>query len=808
MKTLLQDLKYAVRMLLDKPAFTLIALITLMLGIGANTAIFSVVNAVLLRALPYNEPDRIALVWGTSERDSTDRNQNSFTDIADVRAQNKVFEEIAAYTGWQPVLSGSGEAERVAAMQVGDGFFKVMKSEPLLGRVFTNEEQQEGKDFVVVLSYGLWQRRFNGNANIVGQTIQLNSRTYTIVGVMPKEFNSLPTNLINAPAELYRPVAESYDNTQRDARHLRAIARLKQGVTIEQAQTEIAGFAKRLQKDYPASNTDRGMRVVSLPDDTIGNLKRSLLLLTVAVGFVLLIACANVANLLLARGVTRQREVAIRAALGAGRTRLIRQFLTESLLLAFLGGVLGVLLAWWGVSVITSLGAQVFPLLSNVAISKTVLAFTFGISLLTGLLFGLIPALQISKPDLNRTLKDGGRASGVGHKRLRNGLVVAEIALSLVLLVCASLLIRSVIRLQQVSPGFNTENLLTMSIGLPQVKYKDAQQRVNFFKQLDERLANLPGLESAGVTSVLPLSKSFDGRGIQIEGQTFPQGQNPDADMYVVTPGYLRAMQIPLVSGRLFNSQDTADAPQVALVTQSFASKIWNNENPIGKRIRLDGDSAQQKWRTVVGVIGEVKQYGLKTAPPIQFYLPQEQMGFSFMSLVVRTKTDDPASFTSSVRREIFAIDKDLPAFNVATMSDLIGEQMALQRFVTLLLGFFATVALLLAAVGIYGVISFMVTQRTQEIGVRIALGAQMKDVLKIVLGQGLLLTFIGVALGLVVSFFLMNLTKTLLFGISPTDPLTFAVVSLFLMVVAFAACLIPARKAARTDPIIALKYE
>ncbi len=809
MKSFRQDLKYSTRALLKTPVFAITAIITLALGIGANTAIFSVVHAVLLQSLPYNEAENLVVVWGVTRGNDNKRSQVSFTDVADFRTQNSVFEDIANFTSWRPILSGAGESERVSAMQVGDGYFKVMKAEALLGRTFTPEEQQDGKDFVVVLGYGLWQRRFGGDQNIVGKTIELNKRAYTIVGVMPQSFQSLPTTLVNETAELYRPVAEAYDNTQRDAQHLRAIARLKQGVTLEQAQVELTTIAQRLEQSYPDTNTGHGVNLVTLTEDTIGGLRRVLFILFGAVVFVLLIACANVANLLLTRAVTRQKELAIRAALGASRGRLIRQLLTESLLLSLSGGLVGALLAWWGVGLLETLGTQIFPPLAQVKVNLTVLLFTIFVSLITGFVFGLIPALQMSQLNVNQTLKESGRTTSLSRHRLHSGLVIAEIALSLILLVCAGLLIKTIMSLQNVNPGFNSENLLTMQIGLPFAKYPEEKQRTEFFRQLDERIKAIPGVESAGFTSVLPLSKNFDRRGLYVESKPVPTGQEPSADMYIVTPDFINMMQIRLLNGRLLTAQDKSDSQLVVLINEKMAGRLWNNEDPINKRISLSGGTPDTppRWRTVVGVVNDIKQYGLDKDVPMQFYVPQEQFGAGFMSLVVRTK-NDPTSLTASIRNEIFAYDKEQPAYDIKTMNQLIDDRMSLRRFTMFLLGLFATIALLLATVGIYGVISYAVTQRQHEIGVRMALGAQRSDILRMVVGQGLKLVLIGIGIGLIAVFALTRLLKSLLFDVSPRDPLTFVLISLLLMFVALIACYVPARRATKTDPIVALRYE
>jgi putative ABC transport system permease protein len=810
MGTLIQDIRYGARMLRKSPAITLVAVVSLALGIGANTAIFSVVNAILLKSLPYEDADRIVLVWGNIVAEGKDRSQVSATDVDDWRNQNNVFEEVTTYGSFQPIMTGNGEPERIPAMQVGDGYFKVMKGEPLLGRVFIPEEQEDGKDQVIVLSYGLWKQRFGGDPNVVGQTVLLSGRPYTIVGVMPVTFRPLPATLVAADAQYYRPVAEPHDEEQRASRHLRAIARLKPGVTLEQAQSEMNVIAGRLEREHPSHNTGYGVRLTTLREDTVGDLRPTLLLLLGAVAFVLLIACANVGNLLLARSAARQKEIAIRAALGAARVRLVRQLITESLLLSVLGGAAGLLLALWATSLIESLGAQVTPLLNGVEIDHRVLQFTILISLLTGIVFGLAPALHVSKPDLNESLKEGGRNSGAGSSRssLRRALVVSEVAMALVLLICAGLLIKSVMRLRNVSPGFNTENALTMNVNLPGAKYPKPATWVAFYDQIIERIESLPGVQSAGVTSVLPLSGNFDGRSLAVEDRPKPRGEEISVDLYIVTPGYLRTMAIPLMKGRALAEQDTDNQPLVALINETMAKELWPGEDPVGKRIKFPGSARNpQPWRTVVGVVNDVKQYGLDKKAPMQIYLPEAQYPTSFMTLVVRTSVE-PASMIAAIKSEILAAGPDQAVYDIRTIEQLLSESISLRRFAMMLLIIFGGVALTLAAVGIYGVISYSVTQRTHEIGIRLALGAGRRDVLKLVVGQGMMYALTGIAIGVAASFALTRLMASLLYGVSATDGATFILISLALTGVALGATFVPARRAMKVDPMVALRYE
>ena len=809
--TIGHDIRYAVRMLVKNPMFTFVAVISIAIGIGANTAVFSVINAVLLKSLPFKDPESLVLVWGNSENENRlqGRNQLSATDVADFRSQSSSFEEISTYTGWNPIMSGDTEAERIPAIQVGDGFFKAMRGTPALGRVFTAEEQEDGKDFVIVLGHALWQRRFNSDPNIVGKSVLLNSRPYTVVGVMGPDFQPLPASLVFPQGQFYRPIAEPYGEDYRSERHVRAVARLKPGVSVEQARSEMAVIAKRLEQEHPTTNRNQGSNVVSITEDTVGGMKRTLWLVFGAVVFVLLVACANVANLLLARASARYREISIRAAIGAGRGHLIRQLLTESLILSLLGGAVGLLLATWGTKVIETVASRVNPAFTNITIDTKTLLFTVTASVLTGLVFGLAPALQISKPNLAESLKDG-RSSGSSatRNRLRSALVVAEVAMTLVLLVCAGLLIRTVVRLRNVDTGFNSKNVLTMNIGLPGIKYPKPENVVSFYKQATERISALPGVKAAGITSVLPLSDNFDGRGLVVEDHPKPRGEEISVDLYVVTAGYLKAMEIPLRHGRSITDQDVTDSALVTLINQTMADQLWPNQDPIGRRIKFPGsDRNPQPWRTIVGVVNDVSQYSLDKKAPMQIYLPHSQFPTSFDNIVVKTESD-PASVLGAVRREILAIDKDQAVYNVVTLEQLHADSMSLRRFFMMLLIVFAVLTLILAAVGIYGVMSYVVTQRTQEIGIRMALGARTTDVLTLIVKGGIALALAGVGIGLVTAFALTRLMESVLFGVSPTDALTFVVGSFGLVTVAALACYIPARRATKVDPLVALRYE
>ena len=811
MTSILQDLRYGVRVLWNAPGFTLVAILALALGTGANTAIFSVVNAVILRPLPYESPNQLVRVGGENLR--TGHRMGSFSpqDFYDWQMRNRVFESIAAYDGWSPALTGTGEPERLEAARVSASFFSILRAQPVLGRAFLPGEDQPGNNMVAVLSHALWQRRFGSDPAIINRQITLNGASYTVVGVMPASFETPRfTNAILAEPELWAPFAPNLKDWTRDGRAVdAAVARLKPGVTLEQAAGEMKRIAAELEQQYPKSNTGQSVSVASLHESLVGKSRTALLVLLCAVGFVLLIACANVANLLLARAATRQKEIAIRTALGARRRRIVRQLLTESVLLAAVGGGLGLLLALWATDLLVARASDTIPRLSGAGVDAHVLVFTLIVSLLTGIAFGIAPALQASKPDLNEMLKEGGRTSALGGRgrRVRSLLVVAEVAVSLVLLIGAGLLLRSFLRLQEVKPGFDPEHTLTLEMFLPGIKYPEDYQHIAFYEQVLKRTRELPGVEAAGVVSVLPAAENYDRIGFSVEGEPPPPpGEGPDADRYMISSGYFQALAIPLQSGRQFDERDAADAQPVVIINETLARRYWSNPvDALGKRVRV-GDEGRP-WRTVVGIVGDVKQYGLDTPSTMQVYLPHQQSPSQQMTLVVRAG-GDPSSLTAAVRNEIWAFDKDQAVYNIRTMEQVLSKSIAQRRFNMLLLGVFAMVALLLATVGIYGVISYSVTQRTHEIGVRMALGAQGSDVLRMVVGQGMLLAVIGVGLGLVAAFALTRVISSLLFNVSATDPVTFAGISILLTAIALVACYIPARRATRVDPMVALRYE
>ncbi|MDE3137976.1 MAG: ABC transporter permease, partial [Acidobacteriota bacterium] len=750
-----QDVRYGIRRLAHSPGFTLVAMLTLALGIGANTAIFSVIDAVLLKSLPYPDSSRIVLVWGVEKVERKHRSQVSATDVMDWRKQNSVFEDVATYGNWYPTLTGHGEARRVPGMLVGDGYFDILRAKPVLGRTFLAEENVDGKDNEVVLSYGFWKHDMGGDPNIVGQSLVLSGRPHTIVGVLPSGFRSLPLSLLmGPPAQIYRPVGENYDNKMRSARHLRAIARLKPGVSVAQAQADMNVIASGLEQRYPADNSNYGVNVVPMQEDIVSGLRMALLTLFAAVGFVLFIACANVANLLLARSPLRQREVALRAALGAGPGRLLRQFLTESVLLSVTGGATGILLAIFGTSWIGEIGKRVFPALNGVEVNLPALGFTLAIALLTGVLFGIAPARRAARLNISGALNEGGRGSmSMGSAWLRDVLVVSETALALVLAVGAGLMIRSVAQLFDLNPGFSPGHLLTMNLSLPDAKYPKSGDRIAFYHSVIDKITSLPGVEAVGTTSVLPLGGNFDGRTIQIFDHPRPRGQEYSVDYYAVTPEYFRAMKIPLREGRFFTDGDRENSAPVVIVSETLARTIWPGEDPIGKRIRAPGEVPleQEPWSTVIGVVSDVKQWALDRPGTMQLYGPEWQVGFGWATLVVRAGVG-PVALSSSVLNVMHSLDPDEAAFDVRTMDQIVSDSIALRRLAMDLLASFAVMAMVLALVGIYGVISYSVAQRTSEIGIRMALGAQPRDVLGLVLRHGALLAFVGVAMGVILS--------------------------------------------------------
>jgi putative ABC transport system permease protein len=803
-----QDLRYGARTLIKQRGFSLIAVITLALGIGANTAIFSVVNAVLLRPLPYQNPDRLMMI-----RETKLPQYPEFAvapgNFLDWQKQNTVFEHLV---GTHPVsfnIIGTDDPERLRGMSISHDFCAMLGIRPQIGREFLPEEGQPGRNNVVILSHGLWQRRFGGDPNIINQTITLDKQSYTIVGVMPATFYFLERNY-----ELWTPMAFTPQQAQNRGGHTisRVIGQLKPGVTVDQARTELGALAEQLATQYPV-NEGWNVKLLPLLESTVSRIKPALLVLLGAVAFVLLIACANVANLLLARATGRQKEIAIRIALGAGRWRIIRQLLTESVLLSLVGGALGVLLAKWSLDVLIKLVPQNLPRMSDVALDGHVLIFSAAITLLTGVIFGLVPALQASKPNINETMKDGGRGSTEGGRPqlIRNALVVLEVALALVLLVGAGLITKSFMRLQQVDIGFNPDKALTVSVSLPKTKYPEQHQRAAFFEQLIEKVKSLPGVQSVGATALLPLSYEDLIGSFVIQGRApLPPGTIQPTNYYSVSTDYFTAMGIPLLQGRFFTERDLVNAPPVVVINETMVRKMFPDENPIGKRITFGNPDKNPTWVEIVGVVGDVKHYALDRETTMQTYGPHTQDSNSNMTLVVRT-SGDPTSLTPAIRSEVMSLDKEQPISAIGTLNQMVSTSIAQQQFSMLLFGIFAAVAMVLASIGIYGVLSYSVTQRTHEIGIRLALGAQVSDVLRMVIRQGMLLAVVGIACGVTVALALAKLTTSfsdLLYGVKATDPVTFAVIAIALLCVALLACYVPARRATKVDPMIALRGE
>ncbi len=801
MEILFQDLRYGVRTLLKNPAFTTIAVIALALGIGANSAIFSVVNAVLLRPLPFDQPEQLVLVWEKRPALGRVRNPASAPDFVDWRAQNQVFEDMAAFVGRGFNLTGGDEAERIDGAAVSPGMFRILRAQPRIGRAFQDDEDKPGQDSVVILSNGVWQRRFGADPDIAGKTVRLNDQSYTVVGVMPADF-TFP----NSSTEVWLPLTFSQDDLNSRGSHgLNVVARLKQGVTLEQAQENMDAIAGSLEQQYQV-NTGHGVNVFKLHEEVVANARPALFILLGAVALVLLIACANIANLLLARGSSRQKEIAVRTALGARRGRIVRQLLTESVLLALAGGLLGTLLAMQGLSLLLAVGADSIPRVKEIKLDPTVFAFTLVVSFLTGLVFGLVPALQASKPNLNESLKEGGRSASASfsRNRVRSLFVVAEVAICLVLLIGAGLMIKSFMRLTSIGTGFNSENVLAVNVALANSKYKEDQQVTSFYQQALSRISALPGVKSSATVAALPMSGSFGSRYFGIEGRPpQPPGQGFNANVNVSSPGYFQTLNIPLIAGRDFEERDVMKAPEVAIINQEMARRYWPDEDPVGKRLAVGNGP----WRTVVGVVGDVKQAALDAETRPEMFWPYYQMGLTFATIVVRT-TSEPEAMTAAVRSELQAIDKDLPVYKIKTMDQIVSESVSSRRLNMLLLGTFGGLALALAAVGLYGVMSYSVTQRTREIGIRMALGANSRDVMRLVVGQGVTLTLIGVAVGLGAAVGLTRLMSSLLFGVSATDSVTFIAISVLLTGVASMASYIPARRAMKVDPMIALRYE
>jgi putative ABC transport system permease protein len=809
MQTLLQDLRYGARMLWKNPGFTLIAVITLALGIGANTAIFSVIDALMLRPLPFREPDKLFQVWESNVKIGQDEGDASYPNFADWRDRNQVFEQIAIYTDSTFNLTGAAEPELVQGAIVAPAFFPMLGVKPMLGRVLAPEEDYPNKVFSVVMSERLWRRRFNSDPQVIGRTISLDTESFTVVGVVPNISNlaGLPND-----TDVWISISQAYGFNNRRGHGYLVMARLRPGVTREQAQADMDRIAGALAVQYPESNTDRGVRLVPLQEQIVGDFKLALLTLLGAVLFVLLIASANVANMLLARAAGRQKEIAIRAALGAGRLRLIRQLIAESLLLAGLGGAAGLLLAIWGVYLLIAFGPAELPRAGEVAVDGRALGFTLAVSLLTGIIFGLAPALQASRPDLNETLKDGvrGATGGAGHRRMRSLLVVSEVALSLVLLVGAGLLMRSFLKLHAVDPGFNPNNMLTMRVSLEGPNYEKAESRIAFYDHLLDKIKALPGVRSVGARSHIPLvpADNYANLAFAVEGRLSDPANRLTAYYNTVSPDLFRTMEIPVSKGRPFNEHDDQKAQKVIIINETLARRYFPGVDPIGKRISLkDENPKEEDWSTIVGVVKDTKPLALDSKPSPEMYMPFAQRPARSMALMIRT-TNKPESVAAAVRRNVQALDRNQLAYGLRTFEGVMSEAVATPRFRASLLGVFAAVALILAMVGVYGVMSYAVTRRTREIGIRMALGAEPRDALKMVMRQGAKLAAAGVAIGSVAAAALTWLIEGLLFDLRAADPATFVAAPLLLAGAALLACYLPARRATKVDPMVALHYE
>jgi putative ABC transport system permease protein len=811
MGTLIKDLQYGARTLLKRPGFTVAAVLTLAVGIGACTAIFSVVHAVVLQPLPYPHAERLVMLW---EADKNGEQTNmGYPTFADWRTQNRSFEAMAAMSHWAPTLSGAGDPQALSGASVTADFFRVLGMRPVLGRDFTNDDDRPNVTRVAIISYELWQKNFNRDAAIVGKPIMLNGVPREVIGVMPPDFQPL-LSPFNKRVDIWRPLAYEGEAAPacRSCRHLRAIGRIREGVSVSQAQADLATLQQRITKDHPNDYSSSGVSLTSIHDQFGGSVSSILFLLLGAVGFVMLIACANVANLMLVRTSSRRKELALRVALGASRWRILSQLLAESLLLALAGGGLGVLLTIFGMGWLVSLAPVTIPRIEQVTVSAPVLIFALGLSFLTSILFGILPAFLASGTDLQRDLKQGGRSiAGVSNRAFRNTLVVVDVALAMLLLAGAGLMLKSMTRVLDVPSGLSADKVLTMKLSLfgPEFSGPEANPRIlATFQQSIERVSSLPGVKAAGVVSQLPFGGDFDMYGVQIKDKPVSNPEDaPGAFRYGVTPGYIEALGIPISRGRTITARDDERAEPVVLINELFASRVWPGEDAIGKQVQLGGP--KRPWRTVVGIVGNVRHEGLDTPQKLQVYIPEAQWfdPDSEMVLAIRT-TGDPAAIASSVRHAVWSVSRNVRFTEVATMDQVIGTSLSFRRFPMMMLGLFALAALLLAALGLYGVLAYTVAQRTTEIGIRMALGASPREVLRMILRQGIVLVGFGVAAGIAGALALRSLLAGFLFEVKATDPATLVSAALVLILVALLACLIPARRATKVDPLVALRYE
>ena len=825
MESLIQDIRYTLRWLIKKPVFTIVALLTVAIGIGTNSAIFNVLNAVLLRPLPYKDSTNLVMIWDNFKALELLKIGAKSAELIDYQKENQVFENVAGFRNLQYSLTGSDTAEQVIGSRVSPNLLSMLGATPSIGRDFVAEDAQPGREKLAILSHELWQRRFNSDSGIAGKSLLLNGNVFTIIGVMPEGFQFPHESFPFAErAEIWTPLAlDPQEVTTRGGDHnIMVLAKLKPGVSIEQAQRHMDRVTQQFQEQYPnvylgPGGADGGWQITvsALHEEIVGKIRKSLLILLAAVGFVLLIVCANIANLLLGRLSSRQKEIAIRQAVGAGRSRLVKQMIVESLVLAILGGVLGLFLAYCGVSILLAIKPANVPRITEIGLDGRLILFSFGISLLTGLIFGLAPALQASKLHLTESLREGGWNShaGLGHHRLRKVFVVAQIAIALVLLVGAGLMIKAFNHLRSIDPGYKPDRVLIADVSLRGPNYSDGTKRSAFYQKLLRLMPGIPDVQSAAVVSIPPLSKDSFEAPFSVEGRPFdPTGAPPLADFRVVSPGYFSTMSIPIIKGRDISEQDKEDTFGVAIISQRNAQLFFPNEDPIGKRIKMGAPMSPRPWLTIVGIVGSVKQESLNVEPKSEIYMSYLQDPgrdlFNVMTLAVRSKSTAPTVLVPALRNAVASVDKDTPLFNISTMEEVIANSISREKFSAFLMTIFAISALILASVGIYGVMSYLVTQRTHEIGVRMALGAHRVHILKLIVGRGMLLVLLGLVIGVVAALALTRVMVSLLYGVTASDPVTIAGAAALLGAVAFVANLIPALRATKVDPLVALRQE
>ncbi|HTP35893.1 MAG TPA: ABC transporter permease [Candidatus Acidoferrales bacterium] len=803
------QLRVSIRSVFRAPGVAFTSILTIALAVGMAISVFSVVNAILLRPLPYREPGRLAVIWSSSPNDS--RGPVSFDDFEDWRRDSRTLESAALYSSYfKPILSGYGDAVRLPALLVSHQYFEVMQCKPWLGRFFLPAEDRDGRDDVVVLSHGLWREKFQADPHVIGRAILINSRPHTIVGVAGPDLHPLPPSYADQPAEIYRPIGEPFGPGSRDGRHLDTLVRLRRGISIEQAQAELNVRSAQMAREHPDVDAKLAARIVLLRDDMTRVVRPALLSLQAAVFVLMLIACANIANLLLARSSARRREMAIRGALGAPTVRLAAMLLTESLVIGISGGICGLVVAMWGTAGMSAIASRVLPDAGSIAIDWRVLLFSLVLSLGASLLFGSAPVLKLGASDLEDALRNTTRVAGDSRNGLRRCLAAVQIALALVLLVAAGLLGKSLLRLQVVSPGFDPRGVTTASMALPRARYGTLASVDQFYQGLLERLRVLPGVTGAAIVSVVPLSGDFDRTGFQIAGKQFGAGEMESPDRYIVSPGYFGALHVPLLQGRLFTEQDDANHPTVCVISATAARQWFPGQSPLGQKVRAGsgtGNFDQSPFREVIGVVGDIAQYGLGLPPTPQIYMPYMQFPARYVTVMIRSNASS-SNLAGAVRQTVFSLDREQPVYDVRMLEDIVSGTIATRRIGIWLLGVFAAAALLLAAVGVYGVVSYSVSQRTSEFGIRVALGARPADVIRKALADSLWITASGLGVGIAGSYAMSKWISGFLFQVSPRDAATFGLVPLFLTVVALAACYVPARRAATVDPVTALRSE